>query len=174
MFFTLYKCGTMSSRPNQGPTHTGTAGLSQPTVTFTPIPHNTQGEVPLAVAELKPGITGTGSTGTGILRPPRFLYNGAKPHQPHPSPRGIPSTPPHPTPPNHHQNQRKSRYHSGSLHQQSWSTGRPNTNPLSIQGEHSPTHNTPTYPGIKPGTAPEPRYNMSRWTTTNPLSDHWG
>ena len=42
-------------------------------------------------AWLNSGITATDNTGT--LRPHRLLYNGAKPHQPHP----IQRTHPHPT-----------------------------------------------------------------------------
>ena len=136
----------MSPRPSQGPAHTGTAGLSQPTG----ISSHTQGEGPSTHGtQLKPGITGTDNIGTCILRPHRLLYNSAKPHQSPPIPRGIPSNTPHP-----HRNQCKSRYHYRTLHLYSWSTGRTNTNPLSVQGDthtpitpHIPRYKTRYHPG---------------------------
>ena len=70
--------GTMSPGPSQGPAHTGTAGFSQPTGTSSKH-HRGRGPLPKG-AQLKLGITGTDNNGTGILRPPRFLYNGAKTH----------------------------------------------------------------------------------------------
>ena len=69
IFLHCTNAGTMSSGPSQGPAHTGTAGLSQPTGTCTP----PQGRGPLPTgARLKPGITATDKTGTGTLRPHRF------------------------------------------------------------------------------------------------------
>ena len=102
--FFLYctNAGTISPGPSQCPADR--AGLSQPTGTSS----SNRGS---AGALLIPGITGTDYTGSGILRPPRLLYNGAKSHQPPPIPRGIPSNPTHP-----HPNQCKSRFHHGTIH----------------------------------------------------------
>ena len=53
--------GTMSPGPSQGPAHTGTARLSQPTG----ISSHPQGEgASTNGIQLKPGITGTDNTGT--------------------------------------------------------------------------------------------------------------
>ena len=95
-FLHCTNAGTISPEPSQGPAH----------------PHHHMGKCPLPKrAQLKLGITGTVNTGTGILRPPRLLYNGAKLHQPPPIPRGVSSNPSDP-----HPNRCKSRYHQGTLH----------------------------------------------------------
>ena len=59
-FLHCINAGTMSTGPSQGPAHTGTAGLSQPTGTS--IPPQRRGPLPTG-AQLKPGITATDKTG---------------------------------------------------------------------------------------------------------------
>ena len=102
IFCTLYNAGTMSPGPGQGPAHTGTAGLSQPT--GTPTPPQGRGPIPTG-AQLKPRITATDNTGTGTLRPHR-----PSPTNPIRSKGGTPTT--HRSAPN----QCKYRYHHRTLH----------------------------------------------------------
>ena len=123
----------MSPGPSQGPAHTGTAGLSQPTGTSSP----PKGEGPTTHgAQLKLGITDTDNNGTGILRPPRLLYNGAKPLR---SQGGYPQTHPIPTQTNLNSGT-TTRYYTnspGALQVQTQTLSQ-------SRREHSPTHHTPT------------------------------
>ena len=108
----------MSPGPSHGPARTGTAGLSQPTVTSSSPSHRGRGHYPRG-SNSNPGLP--------VLRTPRLLFNGAKPHQSHPIPRGIPSNPP-----NRHPNQCKSQPQNTTLIV--LEPGRTNTNPSQSRG----------------------------------------
>ena len=122
----------MSPWPSQGLACVVQLGSHSPLLP--PHPHHTgRGHYPRGPTK-NPGIP--------VLRACRLLYNGAKPHQLHLIPRGIPSNPPHPDP-----NQCKSQYHPGTL-TNSLEHRKDKRKPLSVQGELSPTDHTPTHSGI--------------------------